>query len=81
MNLKRFIKVTPKDSTKYIVLLAGNESFYRSQGARIEQPTEEEVLEFFPQLAKEIKPLDVKVEKAQKVQQRDCSYSNSMCSK
>ncbi|MBR5468948.1 MAG: hypothetical protein IKU78_00570 [Paludibacteraceae bacterium] len=64
MNLKRFIKVTPKDSTKHIVLLAGNESFYRSQGAIIEQPTEEEVLEFFPQLAKEIKPLDVKVEKA-----------------
>ncbi len=80
MNLKRFIKVTPKDSTKYIVLLAGNEAFYRSQGAKIEQPTEEEVLEFFPQTAKEIKTIDVKVEKT-KAQQRDCNYSNSMCSK
>lgn len=64
MNLKRFIKVTPKDSEKFIVILAANRDFYLSQGAKVEQPTEAEVLAFFPQLAKEVKPLDVKVEKA-----------------
>ncbi len=47
MNLKRFIKVTPRDSEKYIVILATNREFYLAQGAKVEQPTEEEVLEFF----------------------------------
>jgi hypothetical protein len=60
MNLKRFIKVTPRDSGKYIVILAANRDFYEAQGAKVEQPTEEEVLAFFPQL-KKTEP--VKVEK------------------
>ena len=46
MNLKRFIKVTPKDSEKYIVILAANRDFFKAQGAKVEQPTEEEVIEF-----------------------------------
>ena len=50
MNLKRFIKVTPRDSDKYVVILAANKEFYLAQGAKVEQPTEEEVVEFFPQL-------------------------------
>lgn len=50
MNLKRFIKVTPRDSDKYVVILAANKEFYLAQGAKVEQPTEEEVLKFFPQL-------------------------------
>ena len=54
MNLKRFIKVTPRDSEKFIVILAANRDFYLSQGAKVEQPTEEEVLEFFPQMEKEL---------------------------
>lgn len=55
MNLKRFIKVTPKGTNEHIVLLASNESFYRSQGATVEQPTEDEVLEFFPQLERKVR--------------------------
>lgn len=50
MNLKRFIKVTPRDSDKYVVILAANKEFYLAQGAKVEQPTEEEVVKFFPQL-------------------------------
>lgn len=50
MNLKRFIKVTPRDSEKYVVILAANKEFYLAQGAKVEQPTEEEVVKFFPQL-------------------------------
>ena len=50
MNLKRFIKVTPRDSEKYVVILAANKEFYLAHGAKVEQPTEEEVVKFFPQL-------------------------------
>lgn len=46
MNLKRFIKVTPRDSEKFVVLLATNREFYLAQGAKVEQPTEDEVIEF-----------------------------------
>ena len=50
MNLKRYIKVTPKDEPKAVILLATNRDFYLSQGAKVETPTEEEVLEAFPEL-------------------------------
>lgn len=35
MNLKRFIKVTPRDSEKFIVLLATNREFYLAQGTNL----------------------------------------------
>lgn len=50
MNLKRYIKVTPQDEPQAVILLATNRDFYLSQGAKVEQPTEEEVLEAFPEL-------------------------------
>lgn len=50
MNLKRYIKVTPKDEPKAVILLATNRDFYLSQGAKVETPTEDEVLEAFPEL-------------------------------
>ena len=50
MNLKRYIKVTPKDDPKAVILLATNRDFYLSQGAKVEPPTKEEVLEAFPEL-------------------------------
>lgn len=69
MNLKRFIKVTPRDSEKFIVLLAMNREFYLAQGAKVEQPTADEVLMFFPQLKKS--PEEVKVTKKQPVQKEE----------
>lgn len=69
MNLKRFIKVTPRDSEKFIVLLAANREFYLAQGAKVEQPTEDEVLVFFPQLKKSTE--EVKVTKEQPVQKEE----------
>lgn len=50
MNTKKYIKVTTKGGANYI-LLAGNEDFYRSQGATISQPTEAEILAAFPEEA------------------------------
>lgn len=51
MNKKRFIKVTPQGEDKFIVLTAQNANFYLNQGAKVEQPTEEEILQFFPEMA------------------------------
>ncbi len=70
MNLKRFIKVTPRDSEKYIVILAANRDFYEAQGAKVEQPTEDEVLAFFPQLKKSTEEVN-KVTKKQPVQKEE----------
>lgn len=52
MNTKAYIKVTPKGGKKSYVMPAGNASFYKAQGATVELPTEEEVLNAFPELRK-----------------------------
>lgn len=50
MNTKRYIKVFPKGRVDSVILLASNKDFYLAQGARIEDPTEEEILQAFPEL-------------------------------
>lgn len=50
MNTKRYIKVTPKGETKAVILLATNRDFYLSQGAKVEDPTEEEIIAAFPEM-------------------------------
>lgn len=49
MNIKKYIKVTPKGSEESFVVTAVNEDFYKGQEAKIEEPTEEEVLANFPE--------------------------------
>ncbi len=53
MNTKAFIKVTPKDGGRPVVLPEGNRAFYLSQGAKIETPTEAEIFAAFPEVEKE----------------------------
>lgn len=78
MNLKRFIKVTPRDSDKYVVILAANKEFYLAQGAKVEQPTEEEVLKFFPQLKPMVSEEKPTIEVAKKQQpKQDESVTDS----
>jgi DNA helicase TIP49 (TBP-interacting protein) len=43
---KKYIKVTEKDKSSVIVL-ASNEGFYKSRGAKIEEPTKKEIEKFF----------------------------------
>jgi septal ring factor EnvC (AmiA/AmiB activator) len=45
----KYIKVTLAGETKSHILMATLRDFYLSQGAKIEIPTEEEVLAVFPQ--------------------------------
>lgn len=52
MNTKAFIKVTPKDGGRPVVLPEGNRAFYLSQGAKIETPTEAEIFAAFPEVEK-----------------------------
>lgn len=47
--MAQYIKVTPAGETKSHILMASLRDFYLSQGAKIEIPTEEEVLAVFPQ--------------------------------
>lgn len=46
--MAQYIKVTPAGETKSHILMASLRDFYLSQGAKIEIPTEEEVLVVFP---------------------------------
>jgi septal ring factor EnvC (AmiA/AmiB activator) len=46
--MAQYIKVTPAGETKSHILMASLRDFYLSQGAKIEIPTEEEVLAVFP---------------------------------
>lgn len=68
MNTKRYIKVFPKGRIDSVILLASNKDFYLAQGARIEEPTEEEILNAFPELkakaeeSKTIAELEKKIE-------------------
>jgi len=48
MNKKNFIKVTAKGQDP-VVVLATNEAFYRSQGFEVEEPSESEIVEHFPE--------------------------------
>ena len=48
MNLKQFLKVTPKGGGRAVVVPAANRDFYLAQGAKIETPTEAEVSAQFP---------------------------------
>lgn len=50
MNAKNFIKVTEKGANKSFVTMSGNETFFRSKGAKIETPTESEIYAAFPEL-------------------------------
>ena len=50
MDIKNYIKVTPKGDTSSHVVLAANKAFYAKHGAKIEEPTEDEVLNAFPEL-------------------------------
>lgn len=51
MNLKQFLKVTPKGGGRAVVVPAANRDFYLAQGAKIETPTEAEVSAQFPEYA------------------------------
>ena len=46
--MAQYIKVTPAGETKSHILMAAMRDFNQSQGAKIEIPTEEEVLAVFP---------------------------------
>ena len=46
--MTQYIKVTPAGETKSHILMSSLRDFYLSQGAKIEIPTEEEVLAVFP---------------------------------
>lgn len=45
---KQFIKVTPKGAKAPIIMRAACMQFYVSQGAKIEEPTMEEIRKAFP---------------------------------
>lgn len=46
--MANYIKVTPAGETRSHILMASLRDFYLSQGAKIEIPTEEEILAVFP---------------------------------
>ena len=48
MDKNNFIKLTYKGKTS--VVRAKEKNFFKSQGAKIEVPTEEEILQYFPEL-------------------------------
>ena len=50
MDIKNYIKVTPKGDTRSHVVLAANKAFYVKHGGKIEEPTEDEILSAFPEL-------------------------------
>jgi hypothetical protein len=47
---KNYIKVTPKGEKRSHVVLAANTAFYKRHGAKIEEPTEDEIMKAFPEL-------------------------------
>ena len=46
----KYIKITEKDKSPFIAL-ASNEQFYKNRGAKIEDPTREEIEKCFPEEA------------------------------
>jgi len=55
MDKSKFIKVTVTGYNPTVVL-ASQKAIYQKQGATIAEPTEEEILLFFPNLKEEIQP-------------------------
>lgn len=49
MSQSKYIKVTPKGGKEGRVVLASLKSFFVSQGAKIEEPTPEEIVAEFPE--------------------------------
>lgn len=49
MDLSKYMKVTAPDGVHPMVLLATTKEFFQARGFKIEEPTEEEVMEFFPE--------------------------------
>lgn len=54
MSNSKYIKVTPKGEKEGRVVLASLKSFFVSQGAKIEEPTPEEIAAEFPEERKKI---------------------------
>lgn len=73
MNLNQFIKVTPKGGGRAVVAMAANRSFYLSQGAKVEQPTEAEVFAQFPEYAMRAKR---DAERAEAIRKREAGRVN-----
>lgn len=73
MNLKQFLKVTPKGGGRAVVVPAANRSFYLSQGAKVEQPTEAEVFAQFPEYAARAKR---DAERAEAIRKREAGHVN-----
>jgi predicted N-acetyltransferase YhbS len=45
---KKYIKVT-EEGCNPVVVMAGNEAYYKARGAKIESPTQEEIEAYFPE--------------------------------
>lgn len=73
MNLKQFLKVTPKGGGRSVVVPAANRDFYLAQGAKIETPTEAEVSAQFPEYAARSKR---DAEREEAIRQREAGRVN-----
>lgn len=51
MQSNQFLKVTPKEGGRSVVVPVQNRDFYLSQGAKIEPATEAEIMQAFPEYA------------------------------
>ena len=65
MSKSKYIKVTPKGEKKGRVVLASLKPFFLSQGAKIEEPTPEEIALEFPETAEAEKQQTAKQAEAQ----------------
>lgn len=75
MNLKQFLKVTPKGGGRAVVVPAANRDFYLAQCAKIETPTEAEVSAQFPEYAARAKR---DAEREEAIRQREAGRVNRM---
>ena len=62
---RKYIKVTEKDKSPFIALTS-NESFYKNRGAKIEEPTQEEIEKCFPEEKKPVQKEDENALSAEK---------------
>ena len=51
MQTNQFLKVTPKEGGRSVVVPVQNRDFYLSQGAKVEPATESEIMQAFPEYA------------------------------
>lgn len=77
MNLKQFLKVTPKGGGRAVVVPATYRDFYLSQGAKIETPTEAEVFAQFPEYAARAKRDAERAEAIRKREAGRVNYTNA----